>query len=154
VEGHQVALNPIDRFLLARLEAKGLAFSPPASEDVLRRRLSFALTGLPPQGGAAGEESHERQVERLLASPRFGEHLARQWLDVARYADTKGYVFFEEAAYPWGWTYRDWLIEAINANLPYDRFVVQQLAADLLPDAQPRSLRALGFVTLGGRFMN
>src|SRR5262249_6004562 len=153
VKGPDPCRNPIDRFLLARLQAKGLGFSPPADEDLIRRRLSFALTGLPPEGDAAGE-SHERQVERLLASPRFGEHLARQWLDVARYADTKGYVFFEEAAFPWGWTYRDWVVEAINANLPYDRFVKEQLAADLLDGADRRSLRALGFVTLGGRFMN
>src|SRR5207302_3697325 len=129
-------------------------FAPPAGEDALRRRLSFALTGLPPDEGGAGEP-HERQVERLLASPRFGEHLARQWLDVARYADTKGYVFFEEAAYHWGWTYRDWLIESFNADLPYDQFIVEQLAADRLPlGADKRPLRALGLLTLAGRFMN
>jgi hypothetical protein len=142
----RLARNPIDAFLLAKLREKGMTFSPEAPPEVLARRLAFGLTGLPPDGPA--------DVERLLASPRFGEHLARGWLDLARFADTKGYVFFEEAAYPWAWTYRDYVIEAFNAGIPYDRFVKEQLAADLLPGTDARKQRALGFITLGGRFMN
>ncbi len=144
VKGH--ARNPIDTFLLEKLHAKGMTFSPESSPETLARRLSFGLTGLPPDG--------TEDVERLLASPRFGEHLARPWLDLARFADTKGYVFFEEAGFPWAWTYRDWVIEALNADMPYDRFIKEQLAADLLPGTDARRQRALGFVTLGGRFMN
>ena len=139
--------NPIDRFL-------GKA-APEADRATLLRRLTFALTGLPPTPAEmASGQSYEQAVERLLASPRFGEKWARHWLDVARYADTKGYVFFEESSYPWGWTYRDWLIESFNADLPYDRFVKEQLAADLIPGGEKRSLRALGYLALGGRFMN
>ncbi|MBY0228975.1 MAG: PSD1 and planctomycete cytochrome C domain-containing protein, partial [Gemmataceae bacterium] len=135
--------NPIDRFRRKK--------TPEVDAAVLRRRTAFALTGLPPDDRI---ESHERQVERLLASPRYGERWARRWLDLARYADTKGYVFFEEAAYPWGWTYRDWVIEAFNEDVPYDRFLKLQLAADTLPGATRKDLRALGFLVLGGRFMN
>jgi hypothetical protein len=154
--------NPIDRFILAKLQAKGLAPSPEADRRTIIRRLSFDLVGLPP----APEEvdafvadtrphAYERLVDRLLASPRHGERWARYWLDVARYADTKGYVFFEEANYPWGWTYRDYLIESFNEDRPWDRMILEQLAADLLPPGKDqRPLRALGFVTLGGHFMN
>jgi hypothetical protein len=154
--------NPVDRFILAKLEAKGLVPSPEADRRTLIRRLSFDLVGLPP--GAEEVEAfvadthpsaYDRLVDRLLASPRHGERWARYWLDVARYADTKGYVFFEEANYPWGWTYRDYLIESFNEDRPWDRMVLEQLAADQLPLGKDRRpLRALGFVTLGGHFMN
>jgi hypothetical protein len=153
--------NPIDRFLLAAQRKKGLAMSPEAPRETLLRRASFVLTGLPPTPEELAAflsdrrpDAYERLVQRLLASPAHGEHLARPWLDVARFADTKGYVFFEEAPFPWAWTYRDYVIESFNAGLPYDRFLKEQLAADLLPGGDRRSLRALGFVTLGGRFMN
>jgi hypothetical protein len=124
--------------------------------------LSFDLIGLPPTPeevasfeAASRPDAYERQVERLLASPQYGERWGRYWLDVARYADTKGYVFFEEANFPWAWTYRDYVIRAHNGDLPYDRFVLEQLAADKLDlGADRRPLTALGFLALGGRFMN
>jgi hypothetical protein len=154
--------NPIDRFILARLQSNELRPSPKADRRTLIRRLSFDLIGLPPAPeeveafvNDTRPDAYERLVDRLLASPRHGERWARYWLDVARYADTKGYVFFEEAAYPWGYTYRDYLIESFNEDRPYNRMILEQLAADQLPlgkDRRPR--RALGFVTLGGHFMN
>ena len=94
-------------------------------------------------------------MDRLLASPHYGERWGRHWLDVARYADTKGYVFTEERRYPYSYTYRDYVIRAFNEDLPYDQFVVQQLAADRLPlGDDKRPLAALGFLTLGRRFLN
>jgi hypothetical protein len=155
------ARTPIDRFILAKLEARGLSPSPEADRRTLIRRLSFNLVGLPPTPeeidaflSDGRPDAYERLVDRLLASPRHGERWARYWLDVARYADTKGYVFFQEADYPWGWTYRDYVIEAFNENRPYNRMILEQLACDLLLDADRASLRALGFLSLGGRFMN
>jgi cytochrome c553 len=154
--------NPIDRFLLARLEEKGLRFSPPADRRTFIRRVTYDLIGLPPtpEEVAAFEadpapDAYERLIERLLASPHYGERWGRHWLDVARYADTKGYVFFEEANYPWAYTYRDYVARAFNEDLPYDEFVLQQLAADRLPlGHDKRPLTALGFLTVGGHFMN
>jgi hypothetical protein len=154
--------TPIDRFILARLEAKGLKPSPRADKRTLLRRVTFDLIGLlpTPEEIAAFEADHSpdafaRVVDRLLASPHYGERWGRHWLDVARYADTKGYVFFEEAEFPWAWTYRDYVIRAVNEDLPYDRFIVEQLAADRLElGADKRPLTAMGFLTLGGRFMS
>src|SRR5262249_55395676 len=132
--------NPVDRFILARLEAKGLAPSPPADKRTLIRRATFDLTGLPPTpeevSAFASDPSpgaYQRLIERLLASPRYGERWGRYWLDVARYADTKGYVFFQDADFHWAYTYRDYVISAFNRDLPYDRFLIEQIAADLLP---------------------
>jgi hypothetical protein len=154
------ARDPIDRFVLARLEAVGLSVAPEADRRTLIRRLSFDLLGLPPGADEVDAfvadrrpDAYERLVDRLLASPQLGVRWARHWLDVARYADTKGYVLFEEPGYPWAWTYRDYVVRAGNADVPYDRFVTEQLAADLLPDPDGRSLAALGFLTVGGRFM-
>jgi mono/diheme cytochrome c family protein len=152
----------LDRFILAKLEARGLKPSPEADRRTLVRRLSFDLTGLPPTPEEVDAflndrrpGAYERLVDRLLASPRYGERWGRFWLDVARFADTKGYVFFEESAFPWAYTYRDYVIGAFNADLPYDRFLLEQLAADQLPLGKDRRpLRAMGFLTLGGRFMN
>jgi hypothetical protein len=152
----------VDRFILAKLEAKGLTPAPAADRRTLLRRLSFDLTGLPPtpDDSTAFEadtspDALARVVDRLLASPEYGERWGRYWLDVARYADTKGYVFFEEAQFPWAWTYRDYVVRSFNDDLPYDRFVLEQLAADRLPPgADKRPLTALGFLSLGGRFMN
>jgi len=152
----------VDPFILERLEAQGLPPSPDADRRVLIRRATFDLIGLPPAPqevedfvADASPEAFARVVDRLLASPRYGERWGRYWLDVARYADTKGYVFFQDKDYPWASTYRDYVIEAFNADLPYDRFLVEQIAADRLPEgADRRPLRALGFLTLGGRFMN
>ncbi len=154
--------TPVDRFVLARLEAEGMQPSPPADRHTLIRRATFDLLGLPPtpEEVAAFEadsspDAFARVVDRLLASPAYGERWARHWLDVARYADTKGYVFTEERRFPYAYTYRDYVIRAFNEDLPYDQFVVQQLAADRLPlGADNRPLAAMGFLTLGRRFLN
>jgi hypothetical protein len=153
--------TPIDAFLLHALEAKGLAPSPKADRRTLLRRASFDLTGLPPT--AAEVEAFERDdlpdawpraVDRLLASVHYGERWGRHWLDVARYADTKGYVFTQERRYPFSYTYRDYVIRAFNEDVPYDRFVKEQLAADQLPlEGDKRALAAMGFLTVGRRFM-
>jgi mono/diheme cytochrome c family protein len=130
---------PIDHFILAQLETHGFAPSLPAEKPVLLRRVTFDLIGLPPtpEEVAAFEadqspDAFARVVDRLLASLHYGERWARHWLDIARYADSKGYVFFEDARYPWAYTYRDWVIRAFNDDLPYDQFIIKQLAADLL----------------------
>jgi hypothetical protein len=162
VQGEAWVRNPIDRFVLARLEAAGLTPAPPADRRTLLRRVSFDLTGLPPtpEEVAAFEadpapDAYERLIDRLLASPRYGERWGRHWLDVARYADTKGYVFTDERRFPYAYTYRDYVIRAFNDDLPYDQFVVQQLAADQLPlGGDPRPLAAMGYLTLGRRFLN
>src|SRR5262249_62362150 len=122
------------------------------------------LIGLPPTpeevaafeaDSASDTDAFASLVNRLLDSPHYGERWGRFWLDVARYADTKGYVFFEEPNYPWAYTYRDYVVRAFNEDLPFDRFIVQQLAADRLPLGEDkRPLAALGFLTVGGRFMN
>jgi len=155
-------LTEVDQFILAKLESKGLKPSAPADRRTLIRRATFDLIGLPPSADevAAFEadsspDAYARLLDRLLASPHYGERWGRYWLDVARYADTKGYVFFQENDFPWSYTYRDYVIRAYNEDLPYDQFIVQQLAADRLPlGNDKRPLTALGFLTLGGRFMN
>lgn len=155
-------LRNTDRFILETLEQHALTPSPQADPRTLLRRLTFALTGLPPtfeelEAFAAdpSEAAYQAAVERLLASPHYGERWARMWLDVARYADNKGYVFFEDGNFPWSYTYRDYVIEAFNADVPYDQFVKEQLAADKLPLGEnKRPLRGLGFITVGGRFLN
>jgi hypothetical protein len=154
--------TPVDRFVLAELEKRSLAPSPLADRRTLLRRVTFDLVGLPPApdeiADFINDTSHDafaKVVDRLLASPRYGERWGRYWLDVARYADTKGYVLFQDANFPWSYTYRDYLVRALNDDLPYDRFIVEQLAADLLPlGADRRPLTALGFLTLGNGFMN
>ncbi len=154
--------TPIDAFVLAGLERKGLAPAPTADRRTLIRRVTLDLHGLPPtpEEVAAFEmdrspDAYERLIDRLLASPRYGERWGRHWLDVARYADSKGYVFQEERRYPFAYTYRDYVIRAFNEDLPYDQFVLQQLAADQLPlGDDKRPLAALGFLTLGRRFLN
>lgn len=156
--------SPIDAFLLAKLESKGLTFAPPANRQTLLRRVHYALTGLPPtfEDIAAFErDTHpqalERVVDRLLASPRYGERWARHWLDVARYADTKDLVLLygRDAIRPYAYTYRDYVVRALNEDLPYDQFVRDQLAADQVQPALPTwRLGALGFLTLGRLFDN
>ena len=151
-----------DRFVLAALEAKGLNPSPPAHRRTLLRRVTFDLTGLPPTPAEVdafladpSSDAFAGVVDRLLASPAYGERWGRHWLDVARYADTKGYVFFQENHFPWAYTYRDYVIRAFNEDLPYDRFLIEQLAGDRLgTQGDRRALAALGFLTVGGRFMN
>ncbi|HZL87283.1 MAG TPA: PSD1 and planctomycete cytochrome C domain-containing protein [Pirellulaceae bacterium] len=146
----------IDRFILARLETEGLSHSPPADNRTLLRRISFDLTGLPPtpeevESFVADEspDAYERVVDRLLASPRYGERWARHWLDVARYGEDQAHTF-QSRKYPEGYRYRDWLIGAFNRDMPYDEFVRQQIAADLIDgDDKLARLPALGFFACG-----
>ncbi len=142
--------NVIDPFVLAGLEAEGLRHAPEADRPTLLRRLSFELIGLPPtpEEVAAFEadrspDAYERQVDRLLASPHYGERQAQHWLDLARYADTDGFEFDE--ARPDAWRYRDWVVKAFNADMPYDRFVALQLAGDELEPDDPDAVVATGF---------
>ncbi len=192
----------IDSFILARLETAGLTLSPEAARRTLIRRATFDLHGLPPTPeevaafeNDASPDAFQSVVERLLGSPRYGERWGRHWLDVARYSDTKGYVRLNEnPRYPCSWTYRDYVVRSFNDDLPFDKFVVEQLAADLVGNADvkavwgqrrfaapahqvepkqhsggpaleaslshptavaPQSnLAALGFLTLGQRFLN
>jgi hypothetical protein len=132
--------RPLDRFILARLEKEGISPSPEADKAALLRRVSFDLTGLPPTLEEteaflkdSSPDAYDKQVDRLLASPHYGERWAALWLDLARYADSKGYEADRDR--PGMWPYRDWVIRAFNRNLPYDHFVIQQLAGDLLPHA-------------------
>ncbi len=132
--------NPIDAFLLAKLAEKGLAFNPEASKSVLLRRVTFDLLGLPTTIEELDDfladdspDTYERLVDRLLASPRFGERWGRQWLDIAGYADSDGYLAADRLR-PEAWRYRDWVIRAINNDLPFDQFVTHQLAGDELTD--------------------
>jgi mono/diheme cytochrome c family protein len=141
--------NPIDRFLLARLEKEGLRPAPQADRYALARRLALDLTGLPPTPEQADRfvrdgspHACEDYVDRLLASPAYGERWAHVWLDLARYADSQGYANDPERTI---WRWRDWVIEALNDNMPYDRFTVEQLAGDLLPAATQAQLIATGF---------
>jgi len=153
---------PIDRFVAAGIAAAGIVPSPPAAPHDLVRRLYLDLTGLPPTAEEAdafcrdpGDAAYAALVERLLATPEHAEHWARKWLDLARYADTVGYAFDgQESRYPFAWTYRDWVVGALAADLPYDRFVTLQIAADLVDPPAPRAdLAALGFLTVGRTFL-
>lgn len=144
------ARNPIDRFILARLEKEGIAPSPEASKEVLLRRVSFDLTGLPPTPDETRAfvadtraDAYERLVDRLLESPHYGEQRARFWLDLARYADSDGYE--KDQVRPWAWRWRNWVINAFNRDMPYDQFTIQQLAGDLLPNAGVEEKVATGF---------
>ncbi len=132
--------NPLDPFLLAKLAETGLTFNAEASKPVLLRRVTFDLLGLPPTIDELDEfladespDAYEKLVDRLLASPRFGERWGRQWLDIAGYADSDGYLAADRLR-PEAWRYRDWVIRALNSDLPYDQFVTQQLAGDELSD--------------------
>jgi hypothetical protein len=152
------ARSEVDRFILEKLETAGLAPSPQANPRILLRRLYYDLIGLPPtfEELAAFEVDpsdarYEAAVDWLLASPRFGERWARHWLDVARYADTKGYVFTEDRSYTHAYRYRDWVIASFNSDRPFDEFIVAQLAADQTEDSESKP--AIGFLTLGRRFL-
>src|SRR5436309_5192776 len=149
VQNSRLPANEIDHFVLARLEHEALSPSPEADRQRLIRRVTLDLTGLPPTPNeiesfladkSAG--AYEKVVDRLLASPRYGERMATAWLDVARYADTYGYQM--DAPRPM-WPYRDWVIKAFNDNLPYDQFVTWQLAGDLLPGATQEQRLATAF---------
>jgi hypothetical protein len=168
----------VDRFILAKLEAAGLEPSTEAHPDALLRRLFYDLWGLPPtpeqatafaqqwaaaKGDAKAQDAAlERVVDFLLRSPHYGERWGRHWLDTARYSDTRGHVSmggkyrYEDYRYAYAWTYRDYVIAALNSDKPYDQFIIEQLAADQLPDLQPNDARlaALGFLTVGKKFDN
>jgi hypothetical protein len=141
--------NPIDAFILARLEPQGLLPSPEAEKTTLIRRVTLDLIGLPPTPEEVdafladkSADAYEKVVDRLLQSPRYGEHMARFWLDAARYGDTHGLHLDN---YREIWPYREWVIKAFNANLPYDQFVIEQLAGDLLPNATLEQQIATGY---------
>ena len=147
--GHEE--NPIDGFVLQRLKTAGLKPSSPATREALIRRVTLDLTGLPPTPKEADafvadsrpdDQAFEAVVDRLLASPRFGEHVAYRWLDAARYADSDGY---ESDPLRTMWPWRDWVIAAFNDNMPYDQFITEQLAGDLLPNASMRQRIASGY---------
>jgi hypothetical protein len=145
----QWAKNPIDHFILARLDREQLTPAPPAAKHTWLRRVSLDLTGLPPTTEELDTfvkderpDARERVVDRLLASPHYGERWARPWLDLARYADTNGYEKDNRRSI---WPYRDWVIDALNADMPFDRFTIEQIAGDMLPDATPAQRVASGF---------
>jgi hypothetical protein len=146
---HAWGRNPIDAFILARLEKEGLKPAPEADRVTLLRRLALDLTGLPPTPdeidafvGDRRPDAYERQVDRLLASPHYGERWGRHWLDLARYADSNGYSIDSPRTI---WPYRDWVIGSLNRDLPFDRFTIEQLAGDLLPGATRDQKIATGF---------
>jgi Protein of unknown function (DUF1553)/Protein of unknown function (DUF1549)/Planctomycete cytochrome C len=164
VQDHTWAKTPIDNFILAKLEEKGLKPNPPADKQTLIRRATFDLIGLPPTTAEVDDflkdnspDAFAKVVDRLLASPHYGERWGRHWLDVARYSDTKGQIRRqrEDPNYPFAWTYRDYVIRSFNEDKPFSLFVIEQLAADKLPATarNPTNLCALGFLTIGDRFM-
>src|SRR4029079_19778822 len=141
--------NPMYRFVLARLEREGLAPAPEADRETLIRRVSLDLIGLPPTPEAldafladTSPDAYEKVVDRLLASPHYGERWARPWLDLARYADTNGHEKDNRRAI---WKYRDWVIDALNRDMPFDTFTIEQIAGDMLPNATVQQKIASGF---------
>jgi hypothetical protein len=156
--------SPVDAFVLAKLEEKGMKPAAPATREALIRRATYDLTGLPPTPEEVrafvndrSADAFEKVVDRLLASPRYGERWGRHWLDTARYSDTTGGENRrEDYRYPFAWTYRDYVINSFNGDKPYDEFLKEQIAADQLPASKgdPSRLAALGFLTVGKRFQN
>ena len=154
-------LNPVDQFVLKKLTEQKMKPAPRADRRTLIRRASYSLTGLPPTYeqtemfiNNTSDDAYAKLVDRLLDSPQYGEHWARHWLDVSRYADTKGYVFArEERFFVHSYLYRNWVINAMNADLPYDQFLLMQIAADLVEESRPDDLSATGFLSLGRRFL-
>lgn len=154
--------NEIDFFILDRLEQAGLTPAPAADSTVLLRRIFWDLTGLLPSREQVQQFTNndrnsmvDSAITAQLASPHYGERWGRHWLDLARYADTKGYVFFEKPTFHFAYTYRDYVINSFNQDKPFDQFIREQLAADYLKEDQTHeSLAALGFITLGPRFKN
>ncbi len=151
------AKSPIDAFIRAKLHDKGLTPAPPAGRRTLIRRATFDLTGLPPTPQEADDfladkspEAFDKVIERLLSSPHYGERWARHWLDVARYADSNG--MDENIAYGNAWRYRDYVVRAFNADKPFDQFLTEQIAGDLLPRSED-ALAATGFLALGGKVL-
>ena len=164
VEEDEAPLTDIDRFVVEALQNSGLTLSPKIPRAQLIRRATFDLTGLPPEWSdmekfvndpAPDAEAFEKVIDRLLASSAYGERWGRHWLDLARYADTHGASAIGFRKFPFSYTYRDYVIAAFNADLPYDRFVLEQLAADQLKlDKNDPALAALGFLTIGRQFRN
>src|SRR6185436_3099534 len=158
VKDESWAKTPIDKFIVAKLDEKGLKPSPPADKRTLIRRATFDLIGLPPtpievRAFLADEspDAFEKVLQRLLDSPHYGERWGRHWLDTARYSDTKGEIRRnrEDPNYPFAWTYRDYVIRSFNDDKPYNLFIIEQLAADKLPatSLNASNLAALGFLT-------
>src|SRR6267154_1793028 len=148
-KNHEWARNPIDGFVLSRLEKEGLKPSSEADRPTLIRRVTYDLTGLPPTPeevaaflADASPKAYDKVVDRLLASPRYGEHRARYWLDLVRYGDTHG---LHNDNYRSIWPYRDYVINAFNRNERFDQFAIEQLAGDLLPPTNVDQLVATGF---------
>ncbi len=153
--------TPVDAFILSALGSKGLKLSDAADRYTFIRRVTLDLWGIPPTiedvrefESDASPDATEKLLDRLLASPLYGQRWARHWLDVARYADSKGYVFTAEPRYPYSYTYRDYVVDAFNADKPFDEFVIEQLAADAVVEANDPRLAALGFLTVGRRYLN
>jgi cytochrome c553 len=154
--------SPIDAFITAKIGDLNLTPVAKADKRTLARRAYFDLTGLPPTADEldafekdTSPNAWEKMIDKLLASPHYGERWGRHWLDVARYADSKGYVFTEDRNYPYAYTYRDYVIRSFNADKPFDRFITEQLAADKLDSgADKQALAAMGFLTVGRRFSN
>ncbi len=149
VHGRDWVQNDIDAFVLKRLESSGLSPASDATKETLLRRVTFDLTGLPPSIaeldtflGDTSADAYESAVDRLLASDRYGEHMALDWLEASRYADTDGYQN-DRLRYMWVW--RDWLIKALNQNMPFDQFIIEQMAGDLLPERNFYTQVATGF---------
>lgn len=152
--------HPVDSFINKKLAENLIKKSMVADKKTLLRRLSMDLIGLPPAVSEISAfendnspDAYGKLIDRLLASPKYGERWGRYWLDLARYADNKGYVFFEDKNYPWAWTYRDYVINSFNNDLPYNQFIIEQIAADQIETKDKKSLAALGFLTVGGHFM-
>ena len=160
---HSSKHNSIDAFIREAWAKNGITGSPPADPRTLIRRATFDLTGLPPSPedvqafvneSHRSDESYSDLIDRLLSSPQYGEQWARHWLDVARYSDTKGYVYArEEKRWVHAAAYRDWIVRALNADMPYDRFLRLQIAADQIVPAASPDLAAMGFLTIGRRFL-
>ena len=156
--------NAVDKFILAKLEEKNMMAAPQADKETLLRRVYYDLTGLPPTPKQIEDfvrdqapDAYARVIEQLLNDPGYGERWGRHWLDTARYSDTSGDLTSQadrisEYRYPFAWTYREWVINALNKDLPYDQFVMQQLAADKIPNNPKENLAALGLLTVGQRY--
>ncbi|HWL07527.1 MAG TPA: PSD1 and planctomycete cytochrome C domain-containing protein [Planctomicrobium sp.] len=153
--------TPVDQFVLAKLAESELKPSPEADRRTLIRRVTYDLTGLPPSHEEvkaflddSSPDAYEKLVDRLLDSPQYGEHWARHWLDLARYADTKGYVYGrEENRFVHSWIYRNWVARAFQEDLPYDKFLLLQMAADQVAPNDLNAQAAMGFLTLSRRFL-
>ncbi len=158
-------VNKVDNFILAKLEEKQMMPAPQAEKETLLRRAYYDLIGLPPtpkdiedfirEAMVNPDQAYAKVIERLLADPAYGERWGRHWLDTARYSDTTGDTNQERVKdyrYPFAWTFREWVIKAFNSDLPYDQFIMQQLAADKIPNNPKENLAALGLLTVGQRF--